>query len=78
MSKNDKTTQPKAPEIAVELIPNPNDEFPVNVEVYCRIKRLDPLSTKVFKKAMSNEARYKKHYIKEWDDKYTEFYGRTV
>jgi hypothetical protein len=68
---------PKSPVIS-EVIPDPQDEFPIGADIYCRIKHLGILNTKIFQKVMSVEARYKKFFIKEWDQKYQEFFGRTV
>lgn len=83
MPKNDKvdkdtTSESSKSPVISEVIPNPTDEFPINADIYCRIKRLGILNTKIFKKAMSVEARYKKFFIKEWDTKYEDFFKRTV
>jgi hypothetical protein len=69
---------PATPLVMPTPIPNPVDEFPINVEVFCRIKRHNQLQAAVFLKAMHVENRFKKLYIKEWEQKFEEFYGRKV
>jgi hypothetical protein len=69
---------PVTPVIIPSPIPNPADEFPIPVDVFCRIKRHNPLQTLVFTKAMNVESRFKKLYIKGWEQKFEEFYGRKV
>lgn len=76
MAKTDKDIVEKQAKTVENF--DPNDEFPISSDVYCKLKRLDDLKTRIFLKAMMVENRYKKCFIKEWDKKFFEFYSRTA
>ncbi len=64
--------------IKTKPVIDPNDEFPISAEVYCKLKHPNALQSRIFRKAMTVEARYKKFFIKDWDQKYKEFFSRKV
>ncbi len=64
--------------IPVDLPKDPNDEFPVDVEVFCQINKFNAFQKAVFIKIMRIEHGFERFYLKEWQKFHSDFHKKVV